>query len=96
MEHARGLADVVVLGTAISRYSSNFGATTVWHRARADVRAIDLGTGQVLFQAPAEEAKSKRPGEPNVAGRSALEALAEALAPGLAQSVRSSIAPARE
>jgi len=43
---AKGIADVVVYGTVTSRYSSNFGSTTVWHRARAEVRAIDLATGQ--------------------------------------------------
>ena len=82
-EQARGLAEVVVVGSVTSRYSSNFGGTTVWHRARADVRAIDVGSGQVVFQSSADEVKSKRPGEVNAAGRSALEALGEALSPSL-------------
>lgn len=90
-EQARGLADVVVVGKVTSRYSSNFGGTTVWHRARADVRAIDVGTGQIVFQSNADEVKSKRPGELNVAGRSALEALGEALGPNLEKVLRASV-----
>lgn len=82
-EAARRVADVVVIGSATSRYSSNFGSSTVWHRARADIRAIEVGTGAVVFTAPSDEVKSRRPGELNVAGRSALEALGEALGPDL-------------
>ena len=73
----------MVVGTIISRFSSNFGATTVWHRARANVRAFDMATGQIVFQAPTDEVRSERPGELNVAGRSALEALAKQLSPAL-------------
>lgn len=90
-ERTRAIADVVIVGNATSRFSSNFGNTTVWHRARADLRALDLGTGLVLFQAPATEVKGK-PGAPSVAGRSALEALGEAIGPGLAQSLTSAVA----
>ena len=82
-KQARGFADVVVFGTVTSRFSSNFGATTVWHRARADVRAIDVNTGQVVFQSGADETKGKRPGELNVAGRAALEAMGADLGPRL-------------
>jgi hypothetical protein len=85
---ARRVADVVVIGSATSRYSSNFGTTTVWHRARADIRAVDVSTGAVLFTAPEGEVKSKRPGELNVAARSALEALGEALGPKLGAALK--------
>lgn len=88
-ETSKSRADLVVVGTVISRYSSNFGATTVWYRARADLRVIDVATGQIVFQAPADEAKSERPGELNVAGRSALEALAKGLSPKLEAALRS-------
>jgi hypothetical protein len=92
-EAAKNKADVVVLGNVTSRYSSNFGATTVWHRARTDVRAIEVASGQILFQAPADEAKSERPGELNVAGRSALEAAGKALALGVEKALRSAAGP---
>jgi len=82
-EAAKRVADVVVIGSAVSRYASNYGTTTVFHRAKADIRALEVQSGQVVFQAPADEVKSKRPGEPNTAGRSALQALGEALAPPL-------------
>ena len=91
-EAAKGKADVVVIGTVTSRYSSNFGSTTVWHRARAEVRAVDMGTGQVVFTSPAEEVKSERPGELNVAGRSALEAMAKALGPNLEAALKKAAA----
>jgi len=82
------VADMVVIGSATSRYSSNFGSTTVWHRARADIRAIEVGTGTVVFTAPSDEVKSKRPGELNVAGRSALEELGAALGPNLGAALK--------
>lgn len=80
-EAAKRVADVVVIGTAVSRYSSGSSATAVWHSARADIRALEVASGQVLFQAPPEEVKSKRAGEPSTAGRSALQALGETLSP---------------
>ncbi len=43
-KQARGFAEVVVFDTVTSQFSSSFGATTVWHRVRADVRAIDVNT----------------------------------------------------
>ncbi|TMA26196.1 MAG: hypothetical protein E6J78_14940 [Deltaproteobacteria bacterium] len=89
---ARNKADVVVIGNVTSRCSSNFGATTVWHRARTDVRAVGVASGQILFQAPADDAKSERPGEINVAGRSALEAAGKALAPGVEKALRAAAA----
>jgi hypothetical protein len=85
---SRRVADMVVIGSATSRYSSNFGSTTVWHRARADIRAIEVGTGTVVFTAPTDEVKSKRPGELNVAGRSALEELGAALSPNLGAALK--------
>lgn len=85
-EEAKAFGDVLVLGTVTSRHAGSFGAKTVWHRARADVRVIDLSTGQVL-QAFADEEKGERPGLVDVAGRSALEALAKKLAPAAARAV---------
>lgn len=87
-EAARRVADVVVFGSATSHFSSNFGATTVWHKATAAVRAIDVASGAVLFTAPAEEVKSKRPGEPGVAGRSALESLGDAIGPSIGAALK--------
>jgi hypothetical protein len=92
-EAAKNRADVVVIGTVTSRFASNYGATTVWHRARADVRAIDVGSGQIIFRSPADEVKSEQPGEPNVAGRSALEAVGKTLAPGVEKALRAAAGP---
>ncbi|MDB4983641.1 MAG: hypothetical protein JWM82_4393 [Myxococcales bacterium] len=82
-EKAVGLADVLVIGTATSRESGKYGTKTVWHRARAELRVVDLGTGRVIATFT-DEAKAKKPGEPDWAGRSALEALSEKLAPTVA------------
>jgi hypothetical protein len=85
-EKATGLCDVLILGTATSRESGKYGTKTVWHRARAELRAVDVGTGRVLATIT-DEAKAKKPGEPDWAGRSALEALAEKIGPGLAPKI---------
>jgi hypothetical protein len=82
-EKAVGLADVLVVGTATSRESGKYGTKTVWHRARVEVRAIDLGTGRVIATFT-DEAKAKKPGEPDWAGRSALEAVSEKVGPAIA------------
>ncbi len=82
-EAAKRVADVVVIGTAVSRYASGSSATAVWHRARADIRAVEVASGLVLFQAPPDEVMSKRAGEPSTAGRSALAALGETLSPAV-------------
>jgi hypothetical protein len=79
-DKALGMADVLVLGTAISRESGKYGSKTVWHRARAELRIVDLGTGRVISTVT-DEAKAKTPGEPDWAGRSALEALSEKVGP---------------
>jgi hypothetical protein len=81
-EHAKGSADVVVVGTVSSRAASG-GAL-----ARADVRAIDLATGEVVFQSASGELPGKRQGELNVAGRAALEAVGDALSPSLEKTLR--------
>jgi hypothetical protein len=82
-EKAVGLADVLVVGTATSRESGKYGTKTVWHRARVEVRAIDLGTGRVIATFT-DEAKAKKPGEPDWAGRSALEAVSEQIGKAIA------------
>jgi hypothetical protein len=82
---AAGLADVLITGTAISRESGKYGAVTVWHRARAELRVVDLGTGRAATIA--DEARGARPGAPDVAGRSALEALSEKLGPTVGRTV---------
>jgi hypothetical protein len=82
-EKAMGLADVLILGTATSRESGKYGSKTVWHRARAELRVVDLGTGRVIATFT-DEAKAKKPGEPDWAGRSALEALSEKIGPVVA------------
>ena len=56
------------------------------------MRAVGVASGQILFQAPADDAKSERPGEINVAGRSALEAAGKALAPGVEKALRAAAA----
>jgi hypothetical protein len=83
---AAGLADVLIVGSATSRESSKYGAVTVWHRARADLHVVDLGTGQVAATISGE-ARGTRPGQPDVAGRSALEALSEKLGPTVGPTV---------
>jgi hypothetical protein len=85
-DKAMGLADVLVLGSATSRESGKYGTKTVWHRARVELRVVDLGTGRVLTTI-SDEAKAKRPGEPDWAGRSALEALSEKIGPTFAKKV---------
>jgi methanogenic corrinoid protein MtbC1 len=82
-EKAVGLADVLVIGTATSRESGKYGTKTVWHRARAELRVVDLGTGRVIATFT-DEAKARKPGEPDWAGRSALEALSEKVGPSVA------------
>jgi hypothetical protein len=82
-DKAVGLADVLVIGTATSRESGKYGTKTVWHRARAELRVVDLGTGRVIATFT-DEAKAKKPGEPDWAGRSALEALSEKVGPTVA------------
>jgi hypothetical protein len=85
-EHAKGSADLVFVGTVSSRAAKG-GAL-----ARADVRAIDLATGEVVFQSASAELPSKRPGELYVAGRAALEAVGDALSPSLEKTLRGVVA----
>ncbi len=66
-EAARRIADVVVFGVAAAS-----GAM-----ARSNVRAIDVGTGAVLWRAPPGEVQGKGTGE------QALEALGDALGASL-------------
>jgi hypothetical protein len=75
-EKAAGLADFVILGSATSRESGKYGAKTVWHRARAELRIVDLGTGRVVTSLN-QEVKGKEPDFPEKAGRIALETLSE-------------------
>lgn len=75
-EKARGLADVIVIGTAVSKFSSFYAEPAQWHRARGTIRAIDLGSGQVVANVDLEE-RGTRPGvNPDKAGQQALRALA--------------------
>jgi len=70
-EAARGRADVVVIGTVSS--------------GSAAVRAIDVASGQIIFQSKAGEG-------PDLAGRAALEALGNALAPEVEKALRAAVA----
>jgi hypothetical protein len=80
---ARRVADVVVIGTAVSRFDSNPSAASMAYKAKAEIRALEVGSGQVVYTAPPDEVKSKKAGEPSTAGRSALQALADVIAPSL-------------
>ena len=79
-------ADLIVVGTATARSSGKFGATTVWCTATAAVRVVEVATGQKVKEL-GDAVKGKLPGELNTAGREALEALADKLAPEVAQAV---------
>ena len=87
-EKARKLADVVVIGTARSAFSSNYAEPAVWHRARALIRVVDMANGQILATVDLE-AKGEKPGiGPDKAGKQALRALAAAVARPVAEAVR--------
>jgi hypothetical protein len=81
-----GVADYVVLGSAISRESGKYGTKTVWHRARAELRIVDLGT-ELVVGALNVEVKGREPDFPEKAGRIALETLAEKVGPAIAVEV---------
>ena len=75
-----------MLGTVTARSSGKFGATTVWCTATAAVPVGDLASGQKVKDL-GDAVKGKLPGELNAAGREALEALADKLAPEVAAAV---------
>jgi hypothetical protein len=75
-------ADYAIVGSAISRESGKYGSKTVWHRARAELRVIDLGTNQVVTSLNLE-VKGREPDFPEKAGRIALETLAEKVGPAI-------------
>ena len=75
-------ADYAIIGSATSRESGKYGTKTVWHRARAELRVIDLGTNQVVTSLNLE-VKGREPDFPEKAGRIALETLAEKVGPAI-------------
>lgn len=81
-----GVADYVIVGSATSRESGKYGTKTVWHRARAALRVVDLGTEQVVG-AVNLEAKGREPDFPEKAGRIALETLSEKVGSAIAAEV---------
>jgi hypothetical protein len=87
---AKRVADIVVVGTAVSAFAANFGAATAFHKARSNLHAFEVASGAVIFTAPADEVKGKRPGDPDAAGHAALEALGDALAPALGAALKKS------
>lgn len=90
-EKARGLADVIVIGNAVSQFSSAYAGTAVWHRARGTIRAIDLGSGQVVANVDLES-KGEKPGlGAEKAGKSALEALSRKIGPKVTDSLLSGL-----
>lgn len=90
-KQARDLADVVVIGEAVSSFSSTLSGTVVTHRARLTARAVDLGSGKVLANVSVEAKGSPGDG-PEKAGRKALDALAKQIASAdLAQQVKTAL-----
>lgn len=47
-ESCKDSADVVIIGSTISEFSSKMSERLIFHRARLTLRAIDIHTGQVL------------------------------------------------
>lgn len=86
-KEARDLADVVVVGEAVSSYSSTLAGEVMIHRARLNLRAVDLGTGEVIATLTLEQ--KGQPGKgPEKAGRKALDALAHALGPDFCKNIK--------
>ncbi len=86
-EKARGLADVIIIGSAVSKFSSVYSDPAIWHRAHGVFRAIDLGSGQVIANVDLE-VKGARPGiGPDKAGKQALQALSPKVAEQLTSGV---------
>ncbi|HET6346445.1 MAG TPA: hypothetical protein VFH51_16045, partial [Myxococcota bacterium] len=86
-KEARDLADVAVVGEAVSSYSSTLSGEVVVHRARLTLRAVDLGSGEVIATTSLEQ--KGQPGKgPEKAGRKALEALAKAFTAEFCKSVK--------
>ena len=81
-----GKAELAILGTVVSSMAGKAGYTAMWFRARADLRIIDLTSGEVL-QSVTDEERSKVPGDADGAGRKALEAVAEVVAAKVASVV---------
>lgn len=77
-KEARDLADVVVIGEAVSDYSSTISGDVMIHRARMNLRAVDLGTGKVVASLNFE-AKGRPAQGQEKAGRKAIEAVAKTL-----------------
>jgi hypothetical protein len=74
-KEARDLADVVVVGQAVSAFSSTLSGDVVIHRARLQLRVVDLGTGEVLATLAIEKKGAPAQGAAK-AGKKALDALA--------------------
>lgn len=86
-EIARGLADVIIIGSARSKFVSVYSEPAIWHRAHGVLRAIDLGSGRVIANVDLE-VKGARPGiGPDKAGRQALQALSPKVADQLTSGV---------
>ncbi|MFN7131166.1 MAG: hypothetical protein ACK4N5_03735 [Myxococcales bacterium] len=86
-EKARGLADVIIIGSAHSKFSSVYSEPAIWHRAHGVIRAIDLGSGQVIANVDVE-VKGDKPGiGPDKAGKQALKALSPKVAAELTAGV---------
>jgi hypothetical protein len=89
-KEARDLADIIIIGQAATAFSSTLAGDVAVHRARLNLRVVDLGSGQVL--ATVSEEKKGEPGKgPGKAGQKALAALAKGLDLSLVGKVKTAL-----
>ncbi len=85
---ARGLADVIVIGTATSKFNKKFAGAVIFHRARGVIRAVDVNEGKVLSTVDKDIPADKFGQGPDKAGAVALQNLGTKIGPELAQSLK--------
>jgi hypothetical protein len=87
-EKARGLADVIIVGTASSKFNKKFAGAVVYHRAKGMIRAVDVNDGKVLSNVDLDVPATKYGQGPDKAGAVALKELGEKVGPQVSKGLK--------
>jgi hypothetical protein len=87
-EKARGLADVIVIGTAVSRFNKKFAGSVVYNRAKGVIRAVDVNDGKVLSNVDLDVPATRYGQGPDKAGAVSLKELGEKVGPQMSKGLK--------
>lgn len=85
---ARGMADIIILGTATSRFNKKFAGKFVYHKARGVIRAVDMNDGKVLANQDLDLPCDRYGDGADKAGSVALKALGDKVSPKITSGLK--------